>query len=121
MLMALAGQAQAASPTTDLPPLARVQTERAAFAAAYGRDLSLNSPAPTKAEPSGFAPAPTPNWDINAPHLASSSGGAVVGPGLFQQRNTYRGEGFTEGSSPQVTQQPRHMPIPGISLKVPLN
>ncbi len=67
-----------------------------------------------------FEPAPIPNQDILAPRIAAASG-AVVGPGLFQQKAAFRGDGYVQGSTPQLTQEPRRMPLPGISLKVPLN
>jgi hypothetical protein len=47
--------------------------------------------------------------------------GAAIEPTLYVGRGGYRGDGFTPGSSPQATQQPRHIPLPGINLKMPLN
>ncbi len=93
------------------PQLALAQT---------GRPLTSSTTTPAVVVPERFEPAPTPNLDIDAP-LTVTSSGAVVAPTLLGQKATYRGEGFVQGSSPQVVQQSRHMSLPGISLRVPLN
>jgi hypothetical protein len=68
----------------------------------------------------GYALAPMPNQDAFAPRVAESKGPEVAPSLLGGKSNSYRGEGFVSGSTPQVTQQPKRMPMPGISLKVPL-
>lgn len=75
----------------------------------------------SKPVPGGFALAPMPNQDAFAPRAVETQG-AEVSPSLVGGRApaSYRGEGFMKGSTPQVTQQPKRMPMPGISLKVPL-
>lgn len=67
-----------------------------------------------------FEPAPTPNQNVTAPRPPAVTG-TVVSPTMFRPASTYRGDGYTHGSSQQVTQEPRRMPLPGISLTVPLN
>ena len=77
----------------------------------------------TVVPPSGigrFEPAPTPNQNVLAPRGELATG-PVLEPSMFLQKATYRGDGYTLGSSQQVTQEPRRMPLPGINLKVPLN
>lgn len=69
----------------------------------------------------GYALAPMPNQDVFIPRIVGSTGPVVAPSMLGGKSNTYRGEGFMSGSTPQATQQPRRMPMPGISLKVPLN
>lgn len=66
-----------------------------------------------------FAAAPMPNKEVFAPRVVATPG-AVVGPGLFRASGGYRGDGFTPDSSQQTAQQAKRMPVPGISLKVPL-
>jgi hypothetical protein len=68
----------------------------------------------------GFAAAPMPNQDASAPRIANSKGAEVSPAMLGAKTNVYRGDGFMPGSSPLVAQQPKRMPMPGISLKVPL-
>lgn len=69
----------------------------------------------------GFALAPMPNQGASAPRIVESQG-AEVSPSVVGGRpaSTFRGDGFMTGSTPQATQQPKRMPMPGISLKVPL-
>jgi len=102
--------AWAASPVAEptLPPVARAQAERTAM-------LTTRT-----ATPGNFEPAPTPNQDILSPRGIVSTG-VEVGPSMFSPKSFYRGDGYTQGSSQQVLQEPRRMPLPGISLKVPLN
>ncbi len=101
--------AYATPPTTDLsvtyPALGQLQDPRAGGQAngASGR----------------FVAAPMPDQNASAPRQASPTGPAF-GPGLFQHKAFYRGDGFTPDSSPQIAQQSKHLPLPGISMKVPL-
>ncbi len=75
---------------------------------------------PGKSLTGGYAVAPMPNQDAYAPRIAEPQGPEVSPSILGGKSNSYRGEGFVSGSTPQVTQQPRRMPMPGISLKMPL-
>ena len=74
----------------------------------------------TKLPINGYAAAPMPNQDASAPRVAESQG-PEVSPAFIGGKTTgTRGDGFVPGSTPQVVQQPKKMPLPGISLKVPL-
>ena len=98
--------AGAAGPEVALPPMARAQTERTAL---------------TSAQTAGrLEPAPTPNKDLFAPRGAAPSG-PVLSPSMFRQAETFRGDGYTPGSAQSASQETKHMPLPGLSLKVPLN
>lgn len=70
--------------------------------------------------PPGYEAAPTPNIDIQPPRPETSRG-AVIVPSFGTLRAAPRGDGYTPGSAPQPTQQPRRMSLPGVSLKLPLN
>ena len=108
LALGTAPQVHAKSPIPDLslPPLSRMTAERTATATppVIGR----------------FEPAPTPNQNVLAPRGEVVTG-PILEPSMFLQKATYRGDGYTLGSSQQVTQEPRRMPLPGINLKVPLN
>jgi hypothetical protein len=93
---------------TGLPPLARAISER-----------ENRTVAPPQAK--AFEAAPIPNLDLYVPNRTVRQQGAELAPGLFSATNTYRGEGFVPGSSPQGAQQSRRIPTPGINIKVPLN
>jgi hypothetical protein len=75
---------------------------------------------PRKPVTGGYALAPMPNQDTYAPRIVEQQGPEVSPSILGGKSNSYRGEGFVSGSTPQVTQQPRRMPLPGISVKMPL-
>ncbi len=107
----------AASPP---PPNGKTVTFSQLALAQTSHPLALSATKPAPVVPERFVPAPTPNLDIDAP-LNIATPGTVVAPTLLGQKATYRGEGFVQGSSPQVVQQSRHMSLPGISLRVPLN
>lgn len=108
--MAMAGSAQARSPAESLavvyPPIAGRPAE---FVAAANQPVARN----------GYVAAPMPDQNAVAPRSADAPGPAFA-PGIFQSKGGYRGDGFTPGSSPQIAQQPKHLPLPGISMKVPL-
>ena len=114
LLLAFGGgvsRAGTLSVDASLPPIARVQAERALMAPA----VPVVPPVPR------FEPAPRPNEDFVAPRGPVAAPGPVIGAGLIRQTQGYRGDGFVQGSAPSQSQQPRRMPLPGITLKVPLN
>ncbi len=45
---------------------------------------------------------------------------AQVSPSLFRRTSTYRGEGFTTGSTAEAEQNRRLAPTPGVNLSMPL-
>lgn len=102
----------AASPAADLaktfPPLSPALVDRKVALTANERAASGR-----------FEAAPIPDQDAFAPRISDSTG-PVVSPSMFQGKKSYRGDGFTPNSSPQISQQPKHVTLPGISLKVPL-
>lgn len=104
--------AYAASPSADLaakfPPLSPALVDR-----------NVTSNTDERAPAGRFVAAPMPDQDAFAPHTADANGPAVS-PTMFQGKKTYRGDGFTPDSSPQISQQSKHIGLPGISLKVPL-
>jgi len=69
----------------------------------------------------GYTPAPVPNMDQAAP-LQRALGPAQPEwkPGLFTSQSTYRGEGYTPGSSVQGNENRNVHPAPLLSLDVPL-
>jgi hypothetical protein len=70
---------------------------------------------------SDYAPAPVPDVDQSAPVQAElGPPQPEFKPGLFTSKDTYRGEGYTPGSSVQATEQRNAHPAPGILLNVPL-
>jgi hypothetical protein len=84
----------------------------------YSR-MAVSTPR-AKLPTSGYDVAPMPNQDVFAPKIAGTQGPEVAPSLLGGKSNGYRGDGFVPGSTPQVQQQPKKMPLPGISLKVPL-
>lgn len=104
---------QAGTPIQDM-----VATYPSMADSIYSR-FSVNIPQ-NKPLASGFDVAPTPNQNSFAPRAVESLGPEVSPSVLGGKLNTYRGEGFVSGSTPQGMQQPKRMPMPGISLKVPL-
>ena len=86
--------------------------------AAIPPTLELGTAQAAPANP-GFQPAPVPNPDLFAPRSRGQAGAAVT-PNLFHQQKTYRGEGFTPGSTAEGEQTKRVKPTPGMSLTVPL-
>ena len=99
------------------------------MAASPPRQLSLTvppaAPAPSfslgnAARPPAYAPAPLPNRDLNVPRQLTSPSQTTLSPTLFTQRDRYRGDGFSTGSSPQNEQERRLRPGAGFSLRMPL-
>lgn len=97
------------------PPLYEAPLRRAEPNLGTAGDVSATAPAKQ------YDVAPIPNMDIATPRGVVVAKGASVRPGVFSTSSTYRGEGFIPGSTPQGPQQAKRMPMPGISLKVPLN
>ncbi len=101
-------------------------------AAAQQRPLSLQVPAnpgtllPVPARPfattppaSPFEPAPLPNRDVEGPTGPRASSAPSLAPSLFTRSDTYRGEGYSRGSTAQAEQERRVKPGAGFNLKVP--
>ena len=65
-------------------------------------------------------PAPTPNRDVEAPFAGPGSNQPTVSPTLINRRDTYRGEGFSRGSSASEEQDKRVKPGAGFNLRMPL-
>jgi hypothetical protein len=81
---------------------------------------SIRKPPPSMPPPPpGFTTAPTPDSDAFAPTVRASKD-ASVGPGIFNRRDQYRGEGLSSSSSAQIEQDRRVMPGAGIKLSMPL-
>ena len=78
------------------------------------------APARPKApSPSSFQPAPLPNRDLEGPGGERAGNGTSLSPSLVQRSDSYRGEGFSRGSTAQ-TEQERHVrPGAGFNLRVP--
>ena len=103
-------------------------------AAAQQRGLSLQVPAnpgtllPVPARPlattppaSPFEPAPLPNRDLEGPAGPRASNAPTLAPSLFTRSDTYRGEGYSRGSTAQAEQERRVKPGAGFNLKVPFS
>lgn len=85
-----------------------------------GTSFTTHADAPAGSA-SRFAAAPVPNLDEAAPVLRTlGPARPEVAPSLFRRTNTYRGEGFTTGSSAESEQTRRIAPTPGVNLSMPL-
>ncbi len=101
-------------------------------ALAQGRGIVLQAQPPASAlpaappaprlrpAPNAFLPAPTPNRDYDAPAPPRAGNAPEVKPGLFTRGETYRGDGFSRGSTSESEVQRRVRPAPGLSLRLPL-
>ncbi len=105
---------QAGTPIQDM-----VATYPSMADSIYNR-FNVNIPHNKRASTGGYDIAPMPNQNSSAPRVVESTSPEVSPSMLGGKSNSYRGEGFVSGSSPQGIQQPKRMPMPGISLKVPL-
>ena len=84
---------------------------------------STQSPAFTVGRASGkpvYEAAPLPNRDLSAPRATSAPAEPSLAPTLFTQREQYRGDGFSPGSTAQSEQERRLHPGAGFSLHMPL-
>lgn len=80
----------------------------------------LGGRAPTLAPPtSGLQPAPLPNRDVEGPAQGRAGTETRVSPTVLQRSDTYRGEGFSRGSTAQAEQERRAKPGAGFNVKVP--
>lgn len=68
---------------------------------------------------SGLRPAPLPNRDVEGPAQERAGTEAHVAPTVLQRSDTYRGEGFSRGSTAQAEQERRSKPGAGFNVKVP--
>jgi hypothetical protein len=104
-------RAESDAETRRPQPVARAQMDRA------------TSPVPARlpTQTALFEPAPLPNQDLLPPASSVAEQHAELGPGLLRRKMGYQGDGYVPGSGATQTDEPRHMPLPGITLKVPLN
>lgn len=106
-----------------LPLMAASPPRQLSLGVAPDNTLSLPNGQYSLGAPPGnrtYEPAPLPNRDLNAPGQASASAAPSIGPTLFTQREQYRGDGYSRGSSPQNEQERRVRPGAGFSLHMPL-
>ena len=77
-------------------------------------------PRPPPVPPAGaFEPAPLPNRGVDAPSGPRESTSPSLAPSLFTRSDTYRGEGFSKGSTAVGEQERRVKPGAGFNLTVP--
>lgn len=74
---------------------------------------------PAVPPPTGFQPAPLPNRDIDDLPAPKASNEPSLRPSLFNRNDTYRGEGFSKGSTATSEQERRVKPGVGFNLKMP--
>jgi hypothetical protein len=60
-----------------------------------------------------------PNPDLTAPPVPENRRPHIA-PTLFQLKNTYSGDGYVYGSSPQGMDDRKAATIPGVTLSVPI-
>jgi hypothetical protein len=81
----------------------------------------MTGTAPAEPPAEGYTPAPVPDADQAAPvQRQLGPPQAELTPGIFTAQSTYRGEGYTPGSSIEGTENRNVKPAPGFSLNVPL-
>ena len=76
---------------------------------------------PASAASGSYAPAPTPNRDIDGLPSPRASTATTVEPSLVTRSDTYRGEGFAKGSTATSEQERRVRPGVGFNLRMPLS
>ena len=87
---------------------------------APGAALPYEAPTPGTVPGSPiYEPAPLPNPDAVGPPVASG-GATTLSPTLFTQREQYRGDGFSPGSTAQGEQERNVQPAAGFKLHMPL-
>lgn len=82
----------------------------------FGLGTRQPRPAPTT---TGLQPAPLPNREVDGPTRDRAGTDPSVAPSLLQRSDTYRGEGFSRGSTAQAEQEKKFKPGAGISLRMP--
>lgn len=68
-----------------------------------------------------FQPAPLPNRDIDDLPAPQASNQPSLRPSLFNRTDTYRGDGFSKGSTASSEQERRVKPGVGFNLKMPFS
>ena len=86
-----------------------------------GMDLPVPPKPPAEAPATSYGPAPLPDRDLDLPGRVGDDRATTVSPTLFNRRDTYRGEGFSKGSSADAEQDRRARPGAGFKLKMPLS
>ena len=74
---------------------------------------------PAVPPPIGFQPAPLPNRDLDDVPAPRASNEPSVRPSLFNRNDTYRGDGFSKGSTATSEQERRVKPGVGFNLRMP--
>ena len=69
----------------------------------------------------GFQPAPLPNRDIDDVPAPRASTEPSLRPSLFTRTDTYRGDGFSKGSTATSEQERRVRPGVGLNLRMPFS
>ncbi len=102
------------------------------LAAAAPQGLTLQVPAnpltpipprpPANPPPAnGLQPAPLPNRDLEDQPAPRAGAETSLRPSLFTRGDTYRGEGFSKGSTATTEQERRVKPGVGFNLKMPFS
>lgn len=103
------------------------------MAAAPQQGITLQVPAnplaPTPVPPrpplvrptTGLQPAPLPNRDIDDAPVPKTTNQPSIAPSLFNRSDTYRGEGFSKGSTATTEQERRVRPGVGFNLRMPFS
>jgi hypothetical protein len=71
------------------------------------------------ANPPRYLAAPVPNVDARAPSPVSQEG-AQLSPYLFRYNNYDPSVGYTPGSRVQTSDDRKILPVPGFTLRVPI-
>lgn len=99
--------------------MAAAPQQRGLITAVPPGPIADRPPGPAAPSPNRFQPAPTPNRDVEAPFGGPGSNQPSVSPTLINRRDTYRGEGFSRGSSPSEEQDKKVRPGAGFNFRMP--
>lgn len=103
-------------------PLAAASPQQGITLQVPSNPLTPIPPRPPATPPTaGFQPAPLPNRDIEDAPPAKAGTEPSLRPSLFTRTDTYRGEGFSKGSTANTEQERRLKPGVGFNLKMPLS
>ena len=109
-------------PLVALPLLAASPPQRGLVLETPANPLTRNQPrAAPPGPPTAYEPAPLPNRDIDGGTLPRAGTSPSLSPSLFTRSDTYRGEGFSKGSTANSEQDRRVRPGVGFNLKMPLS
>ena len=104
-------------------PLAAASPQQGMSLQVPSNPLTPVPPRPPAVVPpaNGFLPAPLPNRDIDDVPAPRASTDPSLRPSLFNRQDTYRGEGFSKGSTASSEQERRVKPGVGFNLKMPFS